>query len=112
MEPPKDDAYEHIKSNWFTFLKERIPFERNDLDEIQYDPFVEQYKQPFIKKYCSQFKIKDLKIVKKWYTEIISDKGNWPIVLEAVEAQIALSEELYIALKPEMKKVFISYANM
>ena len=45
------------------------------------------------------------------YTDIISDKGNWPILLEAIEAQIALSEGLYIKLKSEMKKVFISYAN-
>ena len=36
---------------------------------------------------------------------------NWPIVLEAIEAQINVSDDLYIKLKPEMKKVFISYAN-
>ena len=50
MEPPKHDAYEHMKSNLFTFLRERIPFGKDDIDEIQYDPFVEQYRQPFIKK--------------------------------------------------------------
>ena len=44
----KDNAYEHIKSNLFIFLKTKIPFGRYDLDEIQYGPFVEQYKQPFI----------------------------------------------------------------
>ena len=49
--------------------------------------------------------------MKQWYTNIISDKANWPIVLEAIEAQINVSDDLYIKLKPEMKKLFISYAN-
>ena len=49
--------------------------------------------------------------MKQWYTYIISVKGNWPIVLEAIEAHINLSDKLHIKLKPEMKKVFISYAN-
>ena len=49
MEPPKDDAYEHVKSNLFIFLRERIPFGRDDIDEIQYDSFVEQHTLPFIK---------------------------------------------------------------
>ena len=111
MEPPKDNAYEHMKSNLFIFLKAKIPFGRYDLDEIQYHSFVEQYKQPFITNYCGRFKIKEKNIVKKWYTDIIADKGNWPILLEAIETQIALSENLYIQLKSEMKKVFISYAN-
>ena len=44
-------------------------------------------------------------------TDIISDKGYWPILLDAIETQIAFSENLYIKLKPKMKKVFISYAN-
>ena len=57
MEPPKDDAYEYMKSNLFTFLRERIPFGRDVLDEIQYYSFVQHYKLQFIKKYCSQFKI-------------------------------------------------------
>ena len=57
MEPPKDDAYEHVKSNLFIFLRERIPFGRDVLDEIQYYSFVQHYKLQFIKKYCSQFKI-------------------------------------------------------
>ena len=48
--------------------------------------------------------------MKQWYTEIFSYKGNWSIVLEAIEAHIALSEDSYIKLKPEMKKVFILYA--
>ena len=50
-------------------------------------------------------------MVLQWYTDITLDKGNWPILLEPIEVQIALSEELYNKLKPEMKKVFISYAN-
>ena len=107
----KDEAYEHMKSNLFTFLKTKIPFGRDDLNLIQYDPFVEQYKQSFITTYCNKFKIKDKKIVGKWYTDIVSDKSNWPILLEAIEEQIALSEGLYIKLKQEMKNNFISYAN-
>ena len=49
--------------------------------------------------------------MKQWYTDILLDKVNWPIVLEAIEAQINELDDLYIKLKPEMKKVFISYAN-
>ena len=44
MERPKDNAYGNMKSNLFIFLKTKIPFGRYDLDEIQYGPFVEQYK--------------------------------------------------------------------
>ena len=49
--------------------------------------------------------------MRKWYTDIILDKGDWPILLEAIEAQIDLSEGLYIKLNQEMKKVLISYVN-
>ena len=59
IEPTKDESYEHMKSNLFTFLKTKIPFGKDDLDVIQYDPFVEQYKQSFIQIYCSEFKMKD-----------------------------------------------------
>ena len=62
-------------------------------------------------KYCREYKILNQKIVKEWYTEIISDKINWPIVLEAIEEQINNSDDFDLKLKPEMKKVFISYAN-
>ena len=95
-ESTKNEAYEHMKSNLFTFLKTKIPLGKDDLDVIQYDPFVEQYKQSFMTIYCNEFKIKDRKIVRKWYTDIISDKGNWSIFLEAIEAQITLSEGVYI----------------
>ena len=71
---------------------------------IQYGPFVEQYKQTFINNYCTQFKITDEKIVKKWYTDINSDKGNWPILLDTIETQMSLTENLFIKLKPEIKK--------
>ena len=49
--------------------------------------------------------------MKQWYTDIILDKVNWSIVLEAIESQIIELDDLYIKLKPEMKKVFISYAD-
>ena len=49
--------------------------------------------------------------MREWYTDIIRDKIIWPIILEAIEAQINISDEFYIKLKPEMKKVFTSYAN-
>ena len=35
---------------------------------------------------------------------------NYPIVLEAIE-EINISDDFYIKLKPEIKKVFTSYAN-
>ena len=50
IESPKDEAYEHMKSNLFTFLREKIPFERGFFYKIQYYPFVQHYKQQFIKK--------------------------------------------------------------
>ena len=53
-----------MKSNLFTFLREKIPFGRDVLDKIQYYPFVQHYKQQFIKKNCSEFKISNKKIVK------------------------------------------------
>ena len=49
--------------------------------------------------------------MREWYTDIIRDKIIWPIILEAIEAQINISDEFYIKLKPEMKTVFTSYAN-
>ena len=49
--------------------------------------------------------------MREWYTNIVSDKGNWPILLDAIEQQIALSDSLHIKLKEEMKNDFISYAN-
>ena len=100
-----------MKSNLFTFLREEIQFGRDALDKIQYYPFLQHHKLQFIRKYCSEFKILNKKIVKQWYTDNILDKVNWPIVLEAIEAQINELDDLYIKLKPEMKKVFISYAN-
>ena len=100
-----------MKSNLFTFLRKKIPFGRDVLDKIQYYPFVQHYKQQFIMKCCREFKILNQKIVKQWYTDIILDKVNWSIVLEAIESQIIELDDLYIKLKPEMKKVFISYAN-
>ena len=45
--------------------------------------------------------------MKQWYTDIILDKVNWAIVLDAIEEQINVSDDLYIKLKPEMKKEFI-----
>ena len=62
-------------------------------------------------KYCEAHKISNQKIVKQWYTDIIEDKINHPIVLEAIEAQMNVSDKFYIKLKSEMKKVFTSYAN-
>ena len=49
--------------------------------------------------------------MRKWYTDTVSDKDNWPILLEAIEEHIVLSDGLYIKLKQEMKNDFISYAN-
>ena len=50
IESHKDEAYEHMKSNLFIFLREKIPFGRDDLDEIQYYPFVQHHKLQFVKK--------------------------------------------------------------
>ena len=57
IESPKDEAYEHMKSNLFTLLREEIQFGRYALDKIQYYPFLQHHKLQFIRKYCSGFKI-------------------------------------------------------
>ena len=62
-------------------------------------------------KYCNEHKISNQKIVRELYTDIIKDKINWQIILEAIDAQINISDEFYIKLKPEMKIVFTSYVN-
>ena len=92
IESPKDDAYEYMKTIFLTFLLNNIPFGRDVLDKIQYFPFVQHHKQQFIMKYCREYKILNNKIVKQWYTEIISDKINCPIVLKAIEVQINVSD--------------------
>ena len=107
---PKDDACEHMKTHLFTFIINKISFGRDILDKIRYYPFVKHHKQQFIMKYCREYKISNEKIVREWYTDIIKDKINWSIVLEAIEAQINISDAFYIT-KPEMKKFFTSYAN-
>ena len=100
-----------MKTNLFIFLINKISFGRDVIDKIHYYPFVQHHKQQFIMKYCREHKISNQKIVKEWYTDIIKDKINWPIVLEAIEAQINISDEFYIKLKPEMKKIFTLYEN-
>ena len=40
IESPKDDAYEHTKTNLFTFLINKIQFVRDVLDKKQYFNFV------------------------------------------------------------------------
>ena len=62
-------------------------------------------------KYYKIHKILNQKIVKQQETNIIEDKVNHPIFLEAIEAQMNLSDEFYIQLKSGMKKDFTSYAN-
>ena len=111
IESPKDDAYEYMKTIVLTFLLNNIPFGRDVLDKIQYFPFVQHHKQQFIMKYCREYKISNEKIVREWYTDIIKDKINWQIIFEAIDAQINISDEFYIKLKPEMKIVFTSYVN-
>ena len=61
IESPRDEAYEHMKSNLFTFLREKNLFGRDNLDEIQYFSFVQHHKLQFIKNYCSEFKISNKK---------------------------------------------------
>ena len=36
-------------------------------------------------KYCEAHKISNQKIVKQWYTDIIEDEINHPIVLEGIK---------------------------
>ena len=66
IESPKDDAYKHMKTNSFTFLINKIPFERDILDKIQhFFPFIQHHKQQFVMKYCRECKILNQKIVKQ-----------------------------------------------
>ena len=57
LESPKDEAYEYMKTHFFTFLKNKIPFGRDVLDKIHYYPFVQDDKKQFIMKYCKEHKI-------------------------------------------------------
>ena len=107
----KDAAYEHMKSYLFKFLKTKIPFGADDLDLSQYEPFVKKHKNTFIRGYCKEFKITNKKFVKEWYIRIVSDVGNWPILLDAIEQHMELSDNLHIKLKEEMKNELISYVN-
>ena len=100
-----------MKARFFTFIIKKIPFGRDGLDKIHYYHFVQHHNKQLISKYCKEHKILNHKIVKEWYKNIIEDKVNHPIVIEAIEAQMDLSDEFYIKLKSEMKKVFTSYAN-
>ena len=95
----------------FKFLKTKIPFGADDLDLIQYKPFVKEHKNTFIKGYFKDNKITNKKFVKEWYMRIVSDVSNWPILLDAIEQQMKLSDNLHIKLKEEMKNELISYAN-
>ena len=36
---PKDDVYEHMKTRFYTFIVNKIPFGRYDFDKIHYYPF-------------------------------------------------------------------------
>ena len=65
IKSPKDEAYERMKFNFFTFLRENIPFGGEFFDKIQYYPFVQHHKLQLIKRYCSEFKISNQKIVKQ-----------------------------------------------
>ena len=45
IESPKDDAYEHMKTHLFTFLKNKFPFVREVFNKIHYYPFVQPHKK-------------------------------------------------------------------
>ena len=84
LESPKNKPYEHTKSHFFTFIINKIPFGRDDLDKIHYYPFAQHHKKQFISKYCKEHNILNQEIVKQWYKNIIEDKVNHPIVIEAI----------------------------
>ena len=64
LESPKDEAYEHMKTHFFTLNINKIPFGRDDLDKIYYYPFVQHHKMKFIMKDCKEHKISNQTIVK------------------------------------------------
>ena len=82
---PKDETYEHMKTHFYTFIINKIPFGRDALDKMYYYPLVQHHKNQFIMKYCEAHKISNQKIVKQWYTDIIEDEINHPIVLEGIK---------------------------
>ena len=100
-----------MKSYVFKFLKTKIPFGADDLGLIQYKSFVKEHKNTFIKGYCKDNKITNKKFVKEWYMRIVSDVSNWPILIDAIEQQMKLSDNLNIKLKEAMKNELLSYAN-
>ena len=68
---------------------------------MYYYPLVKHHKKQFIMKYCEAHKISNQKIVKQWYTDIIEDEINHPIVLETIVTQMIVSDEFCIKLESE-----------
>ena len=65
----------------------------------------------FVSKYGFENNISNTNIVKEWYTEIVNDTTNHPIILEAIEDQIEVSYEMYIELKIKIKEICISFSD-
>ena len=65
----------------------------------------------FVSKYGFENNISNTNIVKEWYTKIVNDIANHPIILEAIEDQIEVSDEMYIELKIKIKEIFITFSN-
>ena len=65
-----------MKTHFFTSIRHKI----------HYYPFVQHHKKQFIMKYCKERKVLNQNIIKQWYTDIVEDEINQPIVLEGIEA--------------------------
>ena len=65
----------------------------------------------FVSKYGFENNISNTNIVKEWYTKIANDTADHPIILEAIEDQIEVSDEMYIELKIKIKECFITFSN-
>ena len=54
-----------MKKHLFTFLINKIPFGKNDLETLQYYPLSKKYKMTFVSKYSFENNISNTNIVKE-----------------------------------------------
>ena len=104
-ERKKDLVYDRMKEKLFLYLKNNIPLQSIELDQIQYYDFVKSNKNVFIMKFIADNKIKKVYIINDWFDKIAANKDNQATIILFIENQIKSIEKM------EFKKSFLKYAN-
>ena len=100
-----------MKEKLFLYLKNNIPLQSIELDQIQYYDFVKSNKNVFIMKFIADNKIKKVYIINDWFDKIVANKDNQATIILFIENQIKSSEKMEFKLKFIMKKSFLKYEN-